>query len=43
MNHAVGKIQLRTQSGPNDGPLGPPRKTVTMIADIVIVFMNSAR
>ena len=25
------------------GPAGPPRNSVTMIADIVIVFMNSAR
>ena len=36
------QIQLRTPSAPNDGPLGPPRKIFTMIADIVIVFMNSA-
>ena len=25
------------------GPSGPPKNSVTMIADIVIMFMNSAR
>ena len=31
-------------SGPNRiGPAGPPRNSVTMIADVVIVFMNEAR
>src|SRR6478736_3095220 len=28
---------------PRDGPDGPPRKSVTAIADIVMTFMNSAR
>src|SRR3954453_14425467 len=28
---------------PSAGPDGPPRKSVTAIADIVITFMNSAR
>src|SRR6478609_10919479 len=28
---------------PSDGPDGPPRKSVTAIADIVMTFMNSAR
>ena len=28
---------------PGAGPAGPPRNSVTMIADMVIEFMNSAR
>src|SRR5436190_8432282 len=31
------------ERNPSDGPDGPPRKSVTAIADIVITFMNSAR
>ena len=39
-NHSGPQIQ----SGPKKvGPAGPPRNSVTMIADIVTVFMNSAR
>ena len=34
--------QMRSGPGPM-GPAGPPRNRVTMIADMVIVFMNSAR
>ena len=41
-NHRIGKSQLSAgMSGCH--PSGPPKKSVTMIADIVIVFMNSAR
>src|SRR6266545_2149226 len=41
---AKNQISGHTQSGPNSvGPLGPPRNSVTMMADIVIVFMNDAR
>src|SRR3954469_19362779 len=29
--------------GQNAGPLGPPRNSVTVTADIVMMFMNSAR
>src|SRR3954469_22111551 len=31
------------ERNPSDGPDGPPRKSVTAIADIVITVMNSAR
>ena len=34
---------LNLFSMPNVGPSGPPRKSVTMTADIVITFMNSDR
>ena len=38
------QISGQIQSGPNNnGPDGPPRNSVTMIADVVIVFMNDAR
>ena len=41
---ATNQIGPQIQSGPkNVGPAGPPRKRVTMMADIVTVFMNSAR
>ena len=34
----------RTQpAARSDGPVGPPKNSVTMIADMVTVFMNSAR
>ena len=38
-NHTVGQIQ----SGPkSSGPRGPPKNSVTMIAEMVTTFMNSA-
>ena len=39
-NHTVGQNQVM----PNGtGPAGPPKNRVTMIADMVTTFMNSAR
>ncbi len=40
-NHRIGKIQLRCATGGTQ-PAGPPKKSVTIMADMVIVFMNSA-
>src|SRR5579872_2088224 len=41
-NQAMGKTQRRCDTG-GTHPAGPPRKRVTMTADMVIVFMYSAR
>src|SRR5664279_2979822 len=47
MNHTTGMshtlIVPDFDRKPSAGPEGPPRKSVTAIADIVIRFMNSAR
>ena len=48
MNQKIGMIQTLTSAGRCDGtrargPDGPPRNSVTAIADIVMTFMNSAR
>src|SRR3954447_16053691 len=49
MNQTMGMIHtLSVPSAPNfeghsSGPLGPPRNSVTVTADIVMMFMNSAR
>src|SRR4051794_5177235 len=46
-NQKTGMTQTLTKPvagrNPRAGPDGPPRKSVTAIADIVITFMNSAR
>ncbi|CAB4769213.1 unannotated protein [freshwater metagenome] len=46
-NQNTGMSQVLTgpvaERNPRLGPAGPPRKSVTAIADIVIKFMNSAR
>jgi len=39
-NQAIGHSQRRKW---NPGPSGPPKNRVTITADIVIMFMNSAR
>ena len=39
-NHRIGQSHRTTW---NPGPSGPPKNNVTTTADIVIVFMNSAR
>src|SRR5882724_10292430 len=41
MNHTLTMLEL--PRNPSAGPDGPPRNSVTAIADIVITFMNSAR
>ena len=47
MNQNTGMIQTLTKLSaarkPSAGPDGPPRNSVTAIADIVMTFMNSAR
>ena len=47
MNQNTGMTQTLIQPSasrkPSAGPDGPPRKSVTAIADIVMRFMNSAR
>ena len=47
MNQKIGITQALNQPSaarnPSAGPLGPPKKSVTAIAHIVITFMNSAR
>ena len=47
MNQNIGTIHTLTQPlwlrNPRLGPEGPPRNSVTAIADIVMTFMNSAR
>ena len=40
-NHKMGTTHERTRTC-GVGPSGPPRNSVTMMADIVMVFMNSA-
>src|SRR3954453_20268463 len=46
-NHMIGMIHVFTtpsaENAPIPGPDGPPRNSVTAIADIVMTFMNSAR
>ena len=39
-NHTVGHSQPQPKK---IGPAGPPKNSVTMIADIVMTFMNSAK
>jgi len=41
-NQMIGNTHLRCAIGGTQ-PAGPPKKSVTMIADMVMVFMNSAR
>ena len=41
MTHALN--QPLASRKPSAGPDGPPKKSVTAIADIVMRFMNSAR
>src|SRR6516165_7726220 len=46
-NQKIGITQLLSgfvdDKKPNKGPDGPPRNSITAIADIVMTFMNSAR
>ena len=47
MNQNTGMTQTLTQLSaarkPRPGPAGPPKNSVTAIADMVMRFMNSAR